>query len=53
MVVFFIRLNYFILDMFGIVFRMFEGLLFYIGDFKIDYILVGLYVEYEKLVNLG
>ena len=49
----FIRLNHSIPDMFGIVFKTKEGILFHTGDFKIDYTPVGLPAEYDKLAKIG
>ncbi|VEU80479.1 ribonuclease J [Haploplasma axanthum] len=49
----FIRLNHSIPDMFGIVFRTKEGILFHTGDFKIDFTPVGPPAEYDKLAQIG
>ena len=49
----FIRLNHSIPDMFGIVFRTPQGILFHTGDFKIDYTPVGPAAEYHKLAQIG
>ncbi|MBU1141055.1 MAG: ribonuclease J, partial [Firmicutes bacterium] len=49
----FIRLNHSIPDMFGIVFRTDQGILFHTGDFKIDFTPVGPAAEYDKLVAIG
>lgn len=49
----FIRLNHSIPDMFGIVFKTSEGIIFHTGDFKIDYTPVGPAAEYDKLAKIG
>lgn len=49
----FIRLNHSIPDMFGIVFRTEQGILFHTGDFKIDFTPVGPAAEYDKLAAIG
>lgn len=49
----FIRLNHSIPDMFGIVFKTKEGIIFHTGDFKIDYTPVGPAAEYDKLAKIG
>lgn len=49
----FIRMNHSIPDMFGIVFRTKEGILFHTGDFKVDYTPVGPAAEYDKLAAIG
>lgn len=49
----FIRLNHSIPDMFGIVFKTKQGVMFHTGDFKIDYTPVGPAAEYEKLAKIG
>lgn len=49
----FIRLNHSIPDMFGIVFRTKQGILFHTGDFKIDFTPVGAPAEYDKLAAIG
>jgi ribonuclease J len=49
----FIRLNHSIPDMFGIVFRTPQGILFHTGDFKIDFTPVGPAAEYHKLTQIG
>ncbi len=49
----FIRLNHSIPDMFGVVFRTNQGILFHTGDFKIDFTPVGAPAEYDKLAAIG
>ena len=49
----FIRMNHSIPDMFGIVFRTPQGILFHTGDFKIDFTPVGPAAEYDKLAAIG
>ncbi|MCR3906216.1 MAG: ribonuclease J [Tenericutes bacterium] len=49
----FIRMNHSIPDMFGIVFRTKQGILFHTGDFKVDYTPVGPSAEYDKLAAIG
>ncbi len=49
----FIRLNHSIPDMFGIVFRTDQGILFHTGDFKVDFTPVGPAAEYDKLAAIG
>ncbi len=49
----FIRMNHSIPDMFGIVFRTKEGILFHTGDFKIDLTPVGPPCEFDKLAAIG
>ncbi len=49
----FIRLNHSIPDMFGIVFRTKQGIIFHTGDFKIDFTPVGPPAEYDKLAAIG
>jgi ribonuclease J len=49
----FIRMNHSIPDMFGIVFRTPQGILFHTGDFKIDFTPVGPPAEYDKLAAIG
>ena len=49
----FIRMNHSIPDMFGIVFRTPQGILFHTGDFKIDFTPVGPPAEYHKLAAIG
>ena len=49
----FIRLNHSIPDMFGIVFRTEQGILFHTGDFKVDFTPVGPAAEYDKLAAIG
>lgn len=49
----FIRLNHSIPDMFGIVFKTKEGIIFHTGDFKIDFTPVGPPAEYDKLAQIG
>ncbi len=49
----FIRLNHSIPDMFGIVFRTPQGILFHTGDFKVDFTPVGPGAEYDKLAAIG
>lgn len=49
----FIRMNHSIPDMFGIVFRTDQGILFHTGDFKIDFTPVGPPAEYDKLAAIG
>ncbi|TNF07216.1 MAG: ribonuclease J [Bacillota bacterium] len=49
----FIRMNHSIPDMFGIVFRTPQGILFHTGDFKIDFTPVGPPAEYDKLAQIG
>lgn len=49
----FIRMNHSIPDMFGIVFRTKEGIIFHTGDFKVDYTPVGPAAEYDKLAQIG
>jgi len=52
-VISFIRMNHSIPDMFGIVFRTDQGILFHTGDFKIDFTPVGPPAEYDKLAAIG
>jgi ribonuclease J len=49
----FIRLTHSIPDMFGIVFRTPQGILFHTGDFKIDFTPVGPPAEFDKLAEIG
>lgn len=49
----FIRLNHSIPDMFGILFRTTQGIIFHTGDFKIDFTPVGPPAEYDKLAAIG
>ena len=49
----FIRMNHSIPDMFGIVFRTPQGILFHTGDFKVDLTPVGPPCEFDKLAQIG
>ncbi len=49
----FIRMNHSIPDMFGIVFRTPQGILFHTGDFKVDLTPVGPPCEFDKLAAIG
>lgn len=49
----FIRMNHSIPDMFGIVFRTTEGIIFHTGDFKVDLTPVGPPCEFDKLAAIG
>ena len=49
----FIRLNHSIPDMFGLVFKTKEGIIFHTGDFKIDFTPVGQPAEYDKIAAIG
>jgi ribonuclease J len=49
----FIRMNHSIPDMFGIVFRTPQGVIFHTGDFKIDLTPVGPSMEFDKLAQIG
>jgi ribonuclease J len=46
-------MNHSIPDMFGIVFRTKQGILFHTGDLKIDFTPVGPPAEYDKLAQIG
>ena len=49
----FIRLTHSIPDMFGIVFRTPQGIIFHTGDFKVDFTPVGPPAEFHKLTEIG
>ncbi len=49
----FIRMNHSIPDMFGIVFRTPQGIIFHTGDFKVDLTPVGPPCEFDKLAAIG
>ncbi len=49
----FIRLTHSIPDMFGIVFKTPQGIIFHTGDFKVDFTPVGPPAEFHKLTEIG